>query len=216
MASAEHKDKAEQRDDAPRTLGDVLYADKRKAAAPEEDWAALHVAIAAGDQRALCALFQRTHRLVYTLSVRITGNRETAEELTVDVFHDIWRRASTYDAANGSVIGWIMMQARSRALDRVRFEQRKKRVNRYPEDARTVEEVGPCESLEIDQQARVLRAALASLTADERKAIETAFFSELSHAQAAARLNEPLGTVKTRIRSGLMKLRTALRGLERR
>ena len=72
---------------------------------------------------------KRTHRIVFTLMVRITNNRETAEELTLDVFHDVWRRASTYDPAGGSVVGWIMNQARSRAIDRLRFEQRKKRVD---------------------------------------------------------------------------------------
>ena len=83
--------------------------------------------IAGGDQIALHALYEGSHRLVFTLIMRITANRETAEELTVDVFHDVWRRASGYDAANGTVLGWIMNQARSRAIDRLRFEGRKKR-----------------------------------------------------------------------------------------
>src|SRR5687767_10094520 len=108
------------------TLGDVLYA-KSKAAVPEQDWAALVQLIAAGDQLALHALYERAHRPVFTLIMRITANRETAEELTIDVFHDVWRRASRYDAANGTVLGWIMNQARSRAIDRLRFESRKKR-----------------------------------------------------------------------------------------
>jgi DNA-directed RNA polymerase specialized sigma24 family protein len=71
------------------------------------------------------------HRIVFTLIVRITNNRETAEELTLDVFHDVWRRAANYDPATGSVVGWIMNQARSRAIDRLRFEHRKKRFNNY-------------------------------------------------------------------------------------
>src|SRR5687767_8540657 len=75
------------------TLGDVLYA-KSKAPVPEEDWAMLVQAIAAGDQLALHALYERTHRIVFTLIMRITANRESAEELTIVVFHDIWRRAS--------------------------------------------------------------------------------------------------------------------------
>src|SRR5882757_3691384 len=111
---------------APATLGDVLYA-KGNAVVPEQEWAALVKSIAAGDQFALHALYQRAHRIVFTFVMRITANRETAEELTVDVFHDVWRRASHYDAANGTVLGWIMNQARSRAIDRLRFESRKKR-----------------------------------------------------------------------------------------
>src|SRR5258707_862196 len=82
----------------PATLGDVLYA-KSKAPVPEQDWATLVQSIAAGDQLALHALYERAHRIVFTLIMRITANRETAEELTIDVFHDIWRRASCYDAA---------------------------------------------------------------------------------------------------------------------
>src|SRR5438552_18924096 len=113
---------------ATRTLGDLLFADQAKTPVSEKDWVGLVQTIAAGDQRALHALYERTQRIVFTLIVRITNNRETAEELTLDVFHDVWRRASTYDAAGGSVVGWIMNQTRSRAIDRVRFDHRKKRV----------------------------------------------------------------------------------------
>jgi RNA polymerase sigma factor (sigma-70 family) len=113
---------------SPATLGDVLYA-RAKPALPEQDWSALVQSIASGDDRALHALYERAHRPVFTLMMRITANRETAEELTIDVFHDVWRRAKGYDAANGTVLGWIMNQARSRAIDRLRFETRKKRSN---------------------------------------------------------------------------------------
>ena len=195
------------------TLGDVLYADNSKPRIPESEWVALVHAIAERDPRALHALYQRTNRIVFTLIMRITRNRETAEELTVDVFHDVWRRAGGYDPANGTVIGWVMNQARSRAIDRIRLDQRKKRVNPNAEDA--IEESccgGPHESLELRQQAGRVRDALALLTAHERQAIETAYFAELTYAEAAARLREPLGTIKTRIRSGLVKLRQALAG----
>ena len=169
--------------------------------------------IAAGDQRALHALYERTHRIVFTVIVRITNNRETAEELTLDVFHDVWRRASTYDAAGGSVVGWIMNQARSRAIDRLRFDQRKKRVNQHPHDPLAVTAPsGPQEVCDLREQGRLLRDALTVLTPDERQVIETAFFSELTYDEVATRLDQPLGTVKTRIRSGLMKLRQALAG----
>src|SRR5690242_8879896 len=110
----------------PATLGDVLYANT-KAPVTEQTWATLVQSIAARDQLALHTLYEMAHRIVFTLIVRITGNRETAEELTIDVFHDVWRGASRYDAANGTVLGWIMMQARSRAIDRMRFENRQKR-----------------------------------------------------------------------------------------
>jgi len=118
---------ADQHDGTPGTLGDVLYADTSQSHVSEQDWHGLVQSIATGDQWALHALYGRTHRIVFTLIMRIINNRETAEELTLDVFHDVWRRAATYDPAGGSVVGWIMNQARSRAIDRVRRDQRKKR-----------------------------------------------------------------------------------------
>ena len=200
-----------QADASPATLGDVLYANRSKAVEAETAWVALVQSIAAGDQLALHALYERTHRVVFTLIMRITSNRETAEELTLDVFHDVWRRASRYDAANGTVLGWIMNQARSRAIDRLRFDQRKKRLD-PDRDLRVVgfEVSESQDALELEERRRALLAALGVLTPDERQAIESAFFSELSYAEVAARLNQPLGTVKTRIRSGLHKLRQAL------
>jgi len=194
---------------SPATLGDVLYA-KSKAPVPEQDWAMLVQSIAAGDQLALHALYERAHRPVFTLIMRLTANRETAEELTVDVFYDVWRRASRYDAATGTVLGWIMNQARSRAIDRLRFESRKKRNDGG--DMQPLAEVAadPRDVLELREQGEALHAALAALTPDERQAIQTTFFAGLTHVEAAARLNQPLGTIKTRIRSALHKLRHTL------
>ena len=198
-------------DGATGTLGDLLYADKAKTRVSEKEWVGLVQAIAAGDQLALHALYERTYRLAFTLIMRITNNRETAEELTLDVFHDVWRRASTYDPAGGPVLGWIMNQARSRAIDRLRFEQRKKRVNPHADDPLPASAGSDSdEVLALREQGRLLRDALAILTPGEREAIETAFFSGLTYAEAAARLDQPLGTIKTRIRSGLGKLRQAL------
>jgi len=195
----------------PATLGDVLYAGKSKTIPAEREWVALVQRVAAGDQLALHGLYERTHRLVFTLTMRLTGSRETAEELTLDVFHDVWRRASRYDPANGTVLGWIMNQARSRAIDRLRFEQRKKRVGPDASEALpTAEALDGHDVLHFKQQCQALGAALGVLSAAERQAIEAAFFSEMTHAEVAARLNEPLGTVKTRIRAGLHKLRQAL------
>jgi RNA polymerase sigma-70 factor (ECF subfamily) len=181
---------------------------------PETQWVGLVRSIAAGDQPALRALYDRSHRIVFTLIVRITNDRETAEELTLDVFHDVWRRAATYDPAGGTVVGWIMNQARSRAIDRVRFEQRKKRVSRPPDDPAPSAVPDPSEAIDLRERGRVLRNALGALTPEERRAIEVAYFSGFTYAEVAARLEQPLGTVKTRIRSGLEKLRQALpRGL---
>lgn len=204
---------AEPRKSETRTLGDLLYGNNSKFRVPEKDWLALIRSIAVGDQVALHSLYERTHRIVFTLIVRITNNRETAEELTVDVFYDVWRKASSYDPANGSVVGWIINQARSRAIDRLRFEHRKKRVNRYVGTPLiTTASNDQHQACELEEQGRLLRAALEYLTPDERRAIETAFFSELTYDEVATKLNQPIGTVKTRIRSGLGKLRQALAG----
>jgi RNA polymerase sigma-70 factor, ECF subfamily len=196
---------------SPGTLGAVLYATPSKSLVYEADWVGLVRSVAAGEQRALHALYERAHRAVFTLAMRITANRETAEEVTLDVFHDVWRRASSYQEADGTVLGWIMIQARSRAIDRLRFEQRKKRVQHDTGDPLpTTGTASPEQLIVFKQQSRALRSAVAGLTPDERKAIEAAFFSELTYAEVAAQFNEPLGTIKTRIRSGLHKLRRAL------
>jgi RNA polymerase sigma-70 factor (ECF subfamily) len=198
-------------DGTTHTLGDLLYADRGKTRVPEREWVELVRLIAARDELALHALYQRTHRLVFTLIMRITANRQTAEELTLDVFHDVWRRAAGYDEQGGSVLGWILNQARSRAIDRLRFEQRKKRVNpRQDEPPLAVAPADSDDAVTLAEQSGALQRALAALTAEERQAIETAFFSELTYAEVAARLDQPLGTIKTRIRSGLSKLRRAL------
>ncbi len=200
----------DQRDIGPAgTLGDLLYADPAKPRVSESEWRELVAAVAAGDQLAFRALYDRTHRLVFTLTMRILGNHASAEEITLDVFHDVWRRAPTYDGAGGSVLGWIMNQARSRAIDRLRFEGRKKRtaMDDPQMQAMTTEAAA---GAQVPDQAHLLQQALQVLTPDERQAIEAAYFSELTYVEVAARLHQPLGTIKTRIRSALGKLRRVL------
>jgi RNA polymerase sigma-70 factor, ECF subfamily len=200
-----------------KTLGDILFADKAKVHRSEDDWLQLVRAVAAGDERALHSLYEQTHRIVFTLVVRITADQETAEEVTLDVFYHVWRKASTYDPANGSVVGWIMNQARSRAIDRLRFDRRKKRVNTSPDGLQPTTDIDdPQQAYLFQEESRLLRNALEILTPEERNAIETAFFSELTYEETAKQLDQPLGTVKTRIRSGMGKLREVLgRNLKR-
>lgn len=200
-----------------KTLGDILFADKAKVHRSEDDWLQLVRAVAGGDERALHSLYQQTHRIVFTLVVRITADQETAEEVTLDVFYHVWRKASTYDPANGSVVGWIMNQARSRAIDRLRFDRRKKRVNTSPDGLQPTADIDdPQQACLFQEESRLLRNALEILTPEERNAIETAFFSELTYEETAKQLDQPVGTVKTRIRSGMGKLREVLgRNLKR-
>ena len=186
-------------------LGDVVL-DARDAPVQEDEWVALVVAIAEGDQSSLRDLYERTHRIVFTLIVRIVKARATAEEVTLDVYHDVWQRSAAYDRTRGSVVAWIMNIARSRAIDRHRREHRQKRVDDGKQNVEPIEQ--PIEL--ADEPRRLLDHALGALTIDERRAIETAYFQELTYAEAAERLGEPVGTIKTRIRSGLAKLRTLL------
>lgn len=213
MSSAKQKQTKESwADPVPGTLAALLYADPTRSRVPEDAWVALVRAIAAGDQRALRALYERTHRLVFTFLARLLDDRRSAEELTMDTFHAVWTRAAKYDPAAGPVLGWIMNQARSRAIDRLRHDHRKKRTAPVAVDEawRADDIDSTAEAIESVQRRQALRACLDTLTAGEREAIETAFFLELSYPEVAARLNQPLGTVKTRIRSGLEKLRQAI------
>lgn len=199
------------KNEAGGTLGALLYADAARARVPEAEWAALVGAVAARDAHALRGLYERAHRVVYTLALRITGSLENAEEVTVDVFHGLWQRAATYDPEAGTVLAWIMNQARSRAIDRWRHEQRKKRVG--PDGADPSDEMSTRDATHLHEgveRARVLQRALTRLTPDERVAIETAYFCDLTYAEVASKLQQPLGTIKTRIRTGLARLREAL------
>lgn len=211
MSPAPPRDEAPE-NDAPGTLGALLYADKSRERIAESEWAALVAAMASGDQSALRALYERTHRLVFTLALRLSGSRETAEELTVDTYQSLWQRAAGYDPANGTVVGWIMNQARSRAIDRLRFEQRQKRTAPDGPDASepiSAEDTAGT-TVQSAGEASLLHEALRTLTGDERSAIETAYFGDMSYSAAATQLGVPLGTVKTRIRSALRKLRQVL------
>jgi RNA polymerase sigma-70 factor (ECF subfamily) len=193
------------------TLGRILYRENSRTPVSEAEWVRLVERLAAGDQGALHALYEKTHRIVFTLMVRIVGNRETAEELTVDVFFDLWRRASSYDPADGTVLGWMMNQARSRAIDRLRFEGRRKRVpDGSTEPPPTAAPDDPQQICQLAEQSRLLRKALDGLTPAERQVLESAYFSESTYREVALQLNQPIGTVKTRIRSALAKLRVAL------
>jgi RNA polymerase sigma-70 factor (ECF subfamily) len=102
---------------APAMLGDLLYARQSTTRASEQEWVDLVRAIADADQAALHALYERAHRLVYTLAVQITMSLEKSEEVVLDVFQDVWRGAARYDPCNGTVLGWIMSLARSRSLE---------------------------------------------------------------------------------------------------
>src|SRR5688572_22595683 len=200
----------EQRPGPPRTLGDVLYSGSSQTLVSEKNWVRLAEAVADGDASALHALYERTHRPVFTLMMRLTSNRETAEELTVDIFDDMWRKACRYDPSKGSEHGWIMHQARAKAIDWLRLEKLQKGPQPAPEGGLLIIDAPDYRDvMQFNEQSGRLRAALTLLTPEERAAIEMAFFSELSYTAVAARLKQPSSAIKARIRSGLRKLATS-------
>jgi len=181
---------------------------------PAQDEHALR-RLADGDADAIAELYDRHARRVYSLALRILGDAPDAEDVVQEVFVQAWRQASRYSAARGVVAAWLQTLARSRAIDRLR-------ARRAQTDAAGGESA-PSEAVDsgppIDwqfvsaEQTRLVRAALERLPILQRVAIELAYFEGLTHVEIAARLEQPLGTVKTRIRSGLMKLREALAGV---
>jgi RNA polymerase sigma-70 factor (ECF subfamily) len=169
--------------------------------------------ITSGDQGAAAGLYDRHARALYSLILRIVGEEAEAEDVLQEVFVQAFRQAGRYDASRGAVAAWLLMMARSRAIDRVRarrarFEGRTGEVlvlNDLPDSQPDVA------SAMLDQeQTRLLRAALGDLPLLQRMAIELAYYEGLTHSEIAERLEQPLGTVKTRIRLGLLKLRDVL------
>ncbi|HKP86604.1 MAG TPA: sigma-70 family RNA polymerase sigma factor [Blastocatellia bacterium] len=181
----------------------------------DQDWVALIKKVASGDQSALTTLYDSASRMVFGLIVRIVGDRETAEEVLLDVFTQVWRQASAYDTNRGAPLAWIMTIARSRAIDRLRSgkhdQQSKEPLDSIGDLSAT--SADPEETTVNSERQRLVRAALDTLSPEQREVIELAYYSGLSHSEIALKLSQPLGTVKTRTRLGMMKLRDMLKPL---
>jgi RNA polymerase sigma-70 factor (ECF subfamily) len=178
----------------------------------EAEPAALIARCAQGDQSALALLYDATAAHVNGLALRILADREMAEEVTGDVYLQVWRSARTYDAERGTPLAWLLTLARSRAIDRLRAcagDRRQTAPLELGLDAESPEP-GPEEGSSLAQRGRFVRTALSHLGTEQREAIELAFFSGLSHSEIADTLGTPLGTVKTRIRLGMGRLRELL------
>ncbi len=170
--------------------------------------------VADGDAGALAALYDAHGRAVFSLAIRIVNDQAEAEGVVQDVFSQAWRQAGRYDAARASVAGWLLMMARSRAIDRVRARGARPDAASPARDSGSVRLPDPARgqdvSVQTGEEAARLVTALANLPFLQRVAIELAYFEGLSQSQIADRLEQPLGSVKTRIQAGLMKLRVAL------
>jgi RNA polymerase sigma-70 factor, ECF subfamily len=167
------------------------------------------------DQEALSALYDRHHGVIFSLAVRILRDRAEAEEVLTDVFFQAWRAAGGFDPLRGSVASWLITLCRSRAIDRLRSRGRREAHRRVleqePASAHSAGATGgPEEAADLKMRGARIRAAMGALSADQRSALELAFYGGLSHSEIAAKLGEPLGTIKTRIRQGLLSLRESL------
>lgn len=205
--------------DAP----DVTYASRgpSDSASPEPSGAARHTSptreihllqrMATGDESALGELYDRWRTVVYAVAVRIVGDERDAEEVLEDTFWQAWRQAPRYDASRGTVGTWLATIARSRALDRARAQSR-----RLPTDPQFLShaDVEPAvdtrQAVELAEERRMIRIALAELPREQQQVLELAYFQGLSQSEIAERTGEPLGTIKTRMRLALRKLRDRL------
>jgi len=166
-----------------------------------------------GDQNGLAALYDRHGRFVYSLALRIVRDQADAEDVTQDVFVQVWRQADRFDPARGSVVGWMLTITRARAIDVLRRRgTRPASVGDVAAFDTSDDTPGQDMQIAWAQRTREVRTALDSLPLLQRLAVELAFFDGLTHAQIAEQLDVPLGTVKTRVRHGLLRLRDRLAG----
>jgi RNA polymerase sigma-70 factor, ECF subfamily len=171
-----------------------------------------------GEQQAIAALYDRYGGVLYAVAYRVVGQRADAEDVVIEAFTQAWREASRFEASRGSVAAWLTMIARSRALDLVRARARRARITATAaeEQSQGVPAMGtwpasPSDSYEIGERRHRIQSALEALSPPQRQAIELAYFEGLSQSEIAERLDQPLGTVKTRVRLGMQKLRESLR-----
>jgi RNA polymerase sigma-70 factor (ECF subfamily) len=164
------------------------------------------------DVSAFEELYERHSRIVYSLVLRILRQGSTAEEVVQDVFLQLWRNSSRYDTSR-PFVPWLLTLARNRALDHLRLKSERQRrredqTEEFPQIATAAPEYE--KALDEGRRAERVRALIGSLPAAQKKAIELAYFEGLSHSEIAAALNEPLGTVKSWIRNGLIRLKEGL------
>lgn len=173
--------------------------------------------VAQGDEEALGRLYDRFGPVLYAVAYRVVNEKADAEEVVMEAFAQAWREAQRFDPSRGSVAAWLTMMARSRALDLARSQSRRSRITDTAarEEPATAPAMSagfrnPGSAVEDSERREAVASALAALSPPQRIAIELAYYEGLSQSEIAERLREPLGTIKTRMRLGMQKLREAL------
>jgi RNA polymerase sigma-70 factor (ECF subfamily) len=174
---------------------------------------ALMQAIAAGDRDALSILYDRHSPMVLAVCRRVLGDAAEAEDVLTDIFFEIWTRADRFDASRGCPLKYLLTIARSRSIDRRRSRSaRSPRTSNSPQlTDQSAPGPNPFQSSDLGEQRQIILAALAQLDPIQRQAVECSFYEGLSHSEIAEKLQRPLGTIKTYIRQGLIRLRQSLR-----
>lgn len=179
---------------------------------------ALMAAIVAQDPFAFAALYDRYSDLVFATALRVLADMQLAEDATQDVFVRLWRRPQSFIADRGRFIGWLISVTRNRAVDELRSRGRRRRREgpglEAPDEQASLlipdEREDPQHSVEVREERALVRRALKDLPADQKLALEMAYFGGLTQLEISMMLQEPLGTIKTRVRLGMQKLRRAL------
>jgi RNA polymerase sigma-70 factor (ECF subfamily) len=167
--------------------------------------AVLVSAIRSGDEQAMAQLYERYSAIVYSVALRVLGDTGAAEDILQEVFMQLWRSPDTFDATRGSLPGWLAVITRNRAIDSLR----KRRPEADITDVILCIEPDLVRSAEWSRALETIRGTLGSMPSPQRSALEMAFFEGLTHSEIAEKTGEPLGTIKTRIRTGLLTLRKA-------
>lgn len=180
-------------------------------AAGEPSLADLLRASARGDEQAFAALYDATAPRVHGLALRVVRDPAQAEEVTQEAYLEVWRTAARFDPDRGSALSWLLTLTHRKAVDRVRSaEAASRRDTSYHQQNQPIDHDATAEAATASMEARRVRGALASLTAVQREAVELAYFGGYTHTEVATMLQLPVGTAKTRIRDGLIRLRDAM------
>jgi RNA polymerase sigma-70 factor (ECF subfamily) len=198
-------------DPSARHLGAVPEPEAGGSAASRPDLGGLLRSSARGDEAAFAQLYDATSSRIYGLALRVVRDPAQAQEVTQEAYLEVWKSASRFDQAKGSAISWLMTIVHRKAVDRVRSaEASSRRDTTYHDTTNLVEHDSTADAVETRMEARRVRSALSGLTLVQREAITLAYYGGYTHTEVASMLDLPVGTAKTRIRDGLIRLRDAL------